>query len=407
MWCKNFSKNILKIYRIINDRPFQKTTINRSYTVDRSPKILITGGLGQLGTECAKLLRKNYGNENVILSDIIKPTEESLSNGPFIFADVLDFKGLQKIVVNYRIDWLIHFSALLSAVGEQNVPLAVRVNIEGMHNVIELAKQYKLRIFIPSTIGAFGPDSPRNPTPNVTIQRPRTIYGVSKVHAELLGEYYHHKFGLDFRCLRFPGVISSDPPGGGTTDYAVAVFHEGLVTKRYECYLEPYTRLPMMYIKDCLSALFQFLNTPNEKLQRRVYNVSAMSFTPEELFSELKKHVPDLKISYKPDARQYIGWFILRVGHKFLMTVRRVGTGVGNTIALAILTGVIFVLPTFVDDIEPESLLGVMVFLKGVPVFLGVPMLGDAGLVNLPLCESPGLVNLPLCESLSLFSSSM
>lgn len=316
MWCKNFSKtsqwfarNTLRHYHITNNyssREIRKPGINRSYTTERSPRILITGGLGQLGTECAKLLRKHYGSENVILSDIIKPTEENLSNGPFIFADILDFKGLQSIVVNYRIDWLIHFSALLSAVGEQNVPLAVRVNIEGMHNVIELAKQYKLRIFIPSTIGAFGPDSPRNPTPNVTIQRPRTIYGVSKVHAELLGEYYHHRFGLDFRCLRFPGVISSDPPGGGTTDYAVAVFHEGLFAKKYECYLEPYTRLPMIYIEDCLSALFQFLNAPNEQLQRRVYNVTAMSFTPEELFNELKKHVPDLKISYKPDARQYI-----------------------------------------------------------------------------------------------------
>ncbi|XP_020283163.1 L-threonine 3-dehydrogenase, mitochondrial [Pseudomyrmex gracilis] len=272
----------------------------------KSPRILITGGLGQLGTECAKLLRRNYGNENVILSDIIKPTEENLENGPFIFADILDFKGLQKIVVDYRIDWLIHFSALLSAVGEQNVPLAVRVNIEGMHNVIELAKQYKLRIFIPSTIGAFGPDSPRNPTPNVTVQRPRTIYGVSKVHAELLGEYYHHRFGLDFRCLRFPGVISCDPPGGGTTDYAVAVFHEGLLNKKYECYLEPHTRLPMIYIEDCLSALFQFLNTPNELLRRRVYNVTAVSFTPEELFNEILKYIPDLQVTYKPDKRQHI-----------------------------------------------------------------------------------------------------
>lgn len=178
---------------------------------------LFSGGLGQLGVECARYLRNKYGTENVILTDIIKPSAEIANDGPYIFADILDFKGLQKIVVDYRVDWLIHFSALLSAIGEQNVPLAVRVNIEGMHNVIELAKQYRLRIFVPSTIGAFGPDSPRNPTPNITVQRPRTIYGVSKVHAELLGEYYHHRFGLDFRCLRFPGVISSDPPGGGTT----------------------------------------------------------------------------------------------------------------------------------------------------------------------------------------------
>jgi threonine 3-dehydrogenase len=173
----------------------------------------------------AKLLRSKYGSDSVILSDIIKPNDEIMDSGPYIFADILDFKGLQKIVVNHRVDWIIHFSALLSAIGEQNVPLAVRVNIEGVHNVIELAKQYKLRVFVPSTIGAFGPDSPRNPTPNVTIQRPRTIYGVSKVHAELMGEYYHHKFGLDFRCLRFPGVISSDPPGGGTTgNFRVYIF---------------------------------------------------------------------------------------------------------------------------------------------------------------------------------------
>lgn len=271
-----------------------------------SPKILITGGLGQLGTECAKLLRGTYGEDSVILSDIIKPSEEIVNSGPYIFADILDFKGLQKIVVDHRVDWIIHFSALLSAIGEQNVPLAVRVNIEGLHNVIELAKQYKLRVFVPSTIGAFGPDSPRNPTPNVTIQRPRTIYGVSKVHAELIGEYYHHKFGLDFRCLRFPGVISSDPPGGGTTDYAVAIFFEALKSGKYECYLKPDTRLPMMYIDDCLRSLHEFMTAPEEKLERRVYNVTAMSFTPEELVNELAKHIPEIHVSYRPDSRQAI-----------------------------------------------------------------------------------------------------
>ncbi|XP_037825037.1 L-threonine 3-dehydrogenase, mitochondrial [Lucilia sericata] len=275
-------------------------------TMGRPPKILITGGLGQLGIECAKLLRSQYGDSNVILSDIIKPSQAVVESGPYIFADILDFKGLQKIVVDHRIDWLIHFSALLSAVGEQNVPLAVRVNIEGVHNVIELAKQYNLRIFVPSTIGAFGPDSPRNPTPNVTIQRPRTIYGVSKVHAELIGEYYYHKFGLDFRCLRFPGVISSDPPGGGTTDYAVAIFHEALRTGKYQCYLKPDTRLPMMYIEDCLRALLEFMRAPSEQLQRRVYNVTAMSFTPEELVDKLSKYVPNLHVTYKPDSRQLI-----------------------------------------------------------------------------------------------------
>lgn len=272
----------------------------------RPPKVLITGGLGQLGIELAKLLRGQYGVENVILSDIIKPSQSIVESGPYIYADILDLKGLQKIVVNHRIDWLIHFSALLSAVGEQNVPLAVKVNIEGVHNVIELAKQYNLRIFVPSTIGAFGPESPRNPTPNVTIQRPRTIYGVSKVHAELLGEYYHHKFGLDFRCLRFPGVISSDPPGGGTTDYAVAIFHEALRTGKYTCYLNPDTRLPMMYIEDCLRALHEFMRAPAENLRRRCYNVTAMSFTPEELVDKLSKYIPNLRVKYQPDSRQLI-----------------------------------------------------------------------------------------------------
>merc|ERR1719370_2662551 len=165
------------------------------------PRILITGGLGQLGTGLASLLREKYGKESVILSDIVKPSKEIVQAGPYVFADILDFKCLQEIVVTYRIDWLVHFSALLSAIGEQNVPLAIRVNIEGLHNVIELSKQYKLKLFVPSTIGAFGPESPRNPTPNLCIQRPKTIYGVSKVHAELMGEYYHKRFNLDFRSL--------------------------------------------------------------------------------------------------------------------------------------------------------------------------------------------------------------
>ncbi|XP_070494134.1 L-threonine 3-dehydrogenase, mitochondrial [Chironomus tepperi] len=280
--------------------------ILRQFSSQRPPKILITGGLGQLGTQCARLLRSKYGKNNVILSDIIKPKEEIVEEGPYIFADILDFKGLQKAVVTHRIDWIIHLSALLSAIGEQNVSLAVRVNIEGMHNVLELAKQYKLRIFVPSTIGAFGPDSPRNPTPNLTIQRPRTIYGVSKVHAELMGEYYHHKFGTDFRCLRFPGVISADEPGGGTTDYAVAIFYDALRRGQYNCYLKPDTMLPMIHIKDCLRSLLEFMTAPEDKLKNRCYNVTAMSFTPEELAEKISKYIPELKMTYNPDSRQLI-----------------------------------------------------------------------------------------------------
>ncbi|XP_064624964.1 L-threonine 3-dehydrogenase, mitochondrial-like [Lineus longissimus] len=271
------------------------------------PKILITGSLGQLGTGLAKVLRERFGKENIIMSDIIKPTKQILESGPYLYADILDFKNLQEIVVNHRIDWVVHFSALLSAVGELNIPLAMRVNIEGLHNVLELSKQYKLKVFVPSTIGAFGPTSPRNPTPDLTIQRPRTIYGVSKVHGELMGEYYFHKFGLDFRCLRFPGVISADTnPGGGTTDYAVKIFHDAIRTGKFECYLRPDTMLPMMYIDDCLRSIITYMEMPQERLRLRTYNVAAMSFTPEQLVTAVRKHVPNLEVTYRPDGRQDI-----------------------------------------------------------------------------------------------------
>ncbi|KAK7101134.1 L-threonine 3-dehydrogenase, mitochondrial-like [Littorina saxatilis] len=272
-----------------------------------APRVLITGSLGQLGIGLAKVMRERYGRENVIMSDINKPARHILENGPFLFADVLDLRGLRELVVNYEIDCLVHFSALLSAIGEQNIPLAMQVNIEGVHNVLEVAKQFGLKLFIPSTIGAFGPDSPRNPTPDVTIQRPRTIYGVSKVHAELMGEYYHHRFGLDFRSLRYPGVISADTmPGGGTTDYAQMIFHDALTTKQHDCYLRPDTRLPMMFIDDVLRATVDFLETGSDKLSMRTYNVTAMSFTPEEIAEEVKKYVPDLEVTYQPDHRQAI-----------------------------------------------------------------------------------------------------
>ncbi|GFR00860.1 l-threonine 3-dehydrogenase, mitochondrial [Trichonephila clavata] len=270
-------------------------------------RVLITGSLGQLGIGLAKKLRARYGAENIIMSHIIRGPKEILDAGPYIYADILDFKNLREIIVNYRIDWLIHLSALLSAVGEANVPLAMRVNIEGLHNVMELAKEYRLKVFVPSTIGAFGPHSPRNPTPDLCVQRPRTIYGVSKVHAELLGEYYHFKYGLDFRSLRFPGVISGDTaPGGGTTDYAVGIFHEALRTGRFKCYLRKDTKLPMMYVEDCLRSIIELMEAPNECLKLRTYNVAAISFTPEELAEAVKKHVPNLDVENVPDHRQAI-----------------------------------------------------------------------------------------------------
>ncbi|KAI3365973.1 hypothetical protein L3Q82_009807, partial [Scortum barcoo] len=301
---------------------FGRTHQSSCTDTDR-PKVLITGGLGQLGVGLAKLLRRRFGKNNVILSDIRKPPNHVYHNGPFIFSDILDYKNLRKIVVNNNISWLVHYSAVLSAVGENNVALAKEVNITGLHNILDIATEHGLRLFVPSTIGTFGPSSPRDPTPELCVQRPRTIYGVSKVHAELMGEpdealppshcqYYHHRYGLDFRCLRYPGIISADSqPGGGTTDYAVQIFHAAVNTGCFECNLRSDTRLPMMYIDDCLRATLELLEAPADTLVSRTYNINAVSFTPHDLTQEIQKSLPDLKVTYNVDpVRQAIadGW---------------------------------------------------------------------------------------------------
>ncbi|XP_039271946.2 L-threonine 3-dehydrogenase, mitochondrial-like [Styela clava] len=266
----------------------------------QKPRVIITGGLGQLGQGLAESLRRQFGSENVLLTDIKKPSQNILESGPFAFADVLDTRNLRELVVNHGADWFVHYSALLSSIGESNVPLAMKVNIQSVHNVLELAREFNLRLFIPSTIGAFGPDSPRDPTPDICVQRPKTIYGVAKVHAELMGEYYHHRFGVDFRSLRYPGIISADTePGGGTTDYAVDIFHSALDNESFQCNLNPDTRLPMMYIDDCIKGTVQFMHVPSQMMKLRTYNVNSMSFTPEEIALEIRKHIPKFKMSYK------------------------------------------------------------------------------------------------------------
>lgn len=294
-------KNLIVKSNYLSLRTFSSS--NRT----NAPRILITGGLGQLGPQLAQVLRTKHGRDNVILSDIVKPSDAILQSGPYVYADILDANLLKNIVVNHRIDWIIHNSAILSAVGENNVPLAMRINIEGMHNVMELARQYKLRILFPSTIGSFGPESPRNPTPDVCIQRPKTIYGVSKVHTELLGEYFHYKYNLDFRCIRLPSIISPINPGmGGTAVYAVEIFHQAIKNGYYDCYLKGDTRIPYMYIDDCIRAYVEFLETPSEKLTLRSYNIAACSFTPNELYEEISKHIPNFKMGFKIDQRQKI-----------------------------------------------------------------------------------------------------
>lgn len=270
------------------------------------PRTLITGSLGQLGLTLAKEMRGRYGKDRVVCTDIRKPPKVVLQSGPYRYANILNKSSLEEIIVEHRIDQVVHFSALLSAMGEMNVTLALQVNIEGFHNIIDLSKIHDLKLFCPSTIGAFGPETPRNPTPDLTVQRPKTIYGVSKVYMELLGEYYHHRYGLDFRSARFPGIISATTPGGGTTDYAVQIFYDAIESGHHECFLSPETRLPMMYISDCIQSVIQMMEAPEDGFNQRTYNIAAFSFTPEEIANEIRKYVP-LTVEYKVDpVRQKI-----------------------------------------------------------------------------------------------------
>lgn len=271
------------------------------------PRILITGSLGQIGSELILLLRKKYGNENVIGTDIRKLTRKGNDNSPFYYLDVTNKQEFQKLIVELDIDWIIHNASILSAAGERNPQLALNVNIRGLETALEVARSNELRILSPSSIAAFGPTTPKLNTPDITIMRPTTIYGVSKVYVELLGEYYYNKWNVDFRSLRYPGIISSETlPGGGTTDYAVSIFYDALLKHKFECFLKEDTTLPMMYMPDCLNGTIKLLETPMDKLTQRTYNIAALSFNPRELYQSIKKIIPDFQIAYKPDYRQAI-----------------------------------------------------------------------------------------------------
>jgi nucleoside-diphosphate-sugar epimerase len=272
-------------------------------------RILVIGAAGQIGSELVPELRKKYGNENVIATGRKTPLPEEIkNNGPVIYLDALEKNLLSKVLFEYDIDTIFHMASILSAIGEKMPQAAWDININGLINVLEASRRYKIKNLIwPSSIAAFGPTTPREHTPNTTILEPTTMYGITKVAGELLCEYYYQKYGLDVRSIRLPGIISSETlPGGGTTDYAVEIFYEAIKNKNYTCFLREDTVLPMMYMPDCNKALIDLLEAENSKLTRRVYNITGMSFSAGEIAAEIKKHIKDFKIEYKPDFRQEI-----------------------------------------------------------------------------------------------------
>jgi nucleoside-diphosphate-sugar epimerase len=268
--------------------------------------ILVIGANGQIGSELVEELRRIYGDKNVIATDIKPATADSLHHGPFEQLDVLDFVKTREIITKNKVKQVYLLAALLSATAEQKIKSAWRLNMESVLGLLDIAKEEKLKLFWPSSIAVFGPTTPQTDTPQITVTEPTTVYGISKLAGERWCDYYFQKFGVDVRSLRYPGLIGyKTEPGGGTTDYAVHIFHEALRTKTYECFLSENTRLPMMYMHDALKATIQLMDADAGKVKiRSSYNVAAMSFTPAELAAEIKKHIPDFKISYKPDVRQ-------------------------------------------------------------------------------------------------------
>ncbi|MFP3952018.1 MAG: NAD-dependent epimerase/dehydratase family protein [Candidatus Bathyarchaeia archaeon] len=272
-------------------------------------RILVTGATGQIGSELVPELRRINGRDNVVVGKHSRPASEELQSGPVEVVDVTNREAIEDVVNEYDIDTIYHMAAILSATGEENPWLAWDVNMNGTYYILEVARENNIkRVFCPSSIAAFGPETPKYDTPQETVLKPRTMYGVTKVAGELLTNYYFERFGLDVRGCRYPGIISNKTlPGGGTTDYAVEIFYEAIENKRYECFLKPDSTLPMMYMPDCIKATIDLMNAPLENLEHHTdFNVSAISFSPEELVAEIKKHIPELKVTYKPDERQAI-----------------------------------------------------------------------------------------------------
>ena len=269
--------------------------------------VLIIGSQGQIGLELTQELRNIYGNDHVIASDVKAPAGDT--NGPFEVLDVMDRNGLYEVFKKHNVKQVYLLAALLSATAEKNPKFAWDLNMEGLFNVLDAAKEGILKkVYWPSSIAVFGPTTPKQNTPQYTVMEPNTIYGISKQAGERYCEYYNQKYNVDVRSIRYPGLIGyKSAPGGGTTDYAVHIYHEALKNKTYECFLNSATELPMMYMPDALKATLSLMEAPAEQVKiRSSYNVAGMSFNPEEIAAEIRKHIPDFTITYNPDFRQAI-----------------------------------------------------------------------------------------------------
>lgn len=274
-----------------------------------STKILIIGACGQIGSELTIKLREIYGNDNVVASDIREGKPELMASGPFEVVNAMEFDQVANAVEKHQIDEVYLMAAMLSATAEKNPALAWDLNMNSLFHVLNLAKEGKIKkIFWPSSIAVFGPTTPRVNTPQYTVMEPSTVYGISKQTGERWCEYYHAKFGVDVRSIRYPGLISwTTPPGGGTTDYAVDIYYKALEDKKYTCFLSENTALPMMYMDDALAATVAIMQAPAENVKiRSSYNLGGISFTPAEIAAEIKTHIPEFTIDYAPDFRQAI-----------------------------------------------------------------------------------------------------
>ncbi|UCG28116.1 MAG: NAD-dependent epimerase/dehydratase family protein [Bacteroidales bacterium] len=266
--------------------------------------ILVTGSVGQIGSELTLELRKKYGNENVVAGiRKTQPTGELKDSGPYEVVDATDITQITNVVKKYNINVIYHLAAMLSAIAENNPQAGWNVGVNALYNVLEVAREFNCAVFFPSSIGAFGPTTPLDNTPQDTIQRPTTMYGVTKVTGELLCDYYFKRFGVDTRGLRYPGIISNVTlPGGGTTDYAVEIYYEAVKNKRFTCPLAKGTFLDMMYMPDAINAAINLMEAdPSKLIHRNAFNVTAMSFDPEILANEIKKHIPDFIMVYEVD----------------------------------------------------------------------------------------------------------